>query len=596
MSATFVYSPLPQGYIRLLQAKHRCNGAVLYEFQSKLLDESLRFRAISYTWGSPALTQSITCNGQKLLITRSVFELLSSAVISSLCDELPIWIDAICINQRDDTEKAHQVRNMDTLYSLAEEVILWLGPPSSDSDLAMDTICALSEKKGVISRKNLSQFARSGEVLEKCGLAGAGEEVRSALGSLLYREWFRRLWIFQEVVLARKGQIVCGSKVLPWDDFSSATSALARLQVHQFSIIYPDVVAGLRGLEAIQEMEAAAEARKYEGRDLNPAFLLDLARRRAVTEPRDRVYGILGLASPRLRDKITVDYSQRDLSALYRLYVECGKACLEEDTSLSVLYMLSGTEKNPALPSWCPDFGSPPSRNFYMFPGWKAGIPTAPLEEELPSAWFEPEEDDLYAPGCRVDIVDQVVDSTFCWSSLERDAEESSTEDAASNLIWESECLAISGLTPAERDEAPPLSYLLTLCEGYLSSFENDPDIIREAYQRIRSLWRNAGQSIPPEDVKQRIRTATYAFQSRLMHNCLGRKFFTSNAGRIGVGPPETQTGDHVYILYGAGPLYLLRFTDEASRVLGNVYIHELMNLDETPEEAKEENEIVVIN
>lgn len=140
------------------------------------------------------------------------------------------------------------------------------------------------------------------------------------------------------------------------------------------------------------------------------------------------------------------------------------------------------------------------------------------------------------------------------------------------------------------------MSYLLTLCEGFLSPYEEEAHIIRAAYERNISLWRATARSIPIEDIGQRIRSAAHQFHGRLMHNCRGRKFSNTVGGRFGVGPPETQAGDHVYILYGAGPLYLLRFTDEASRVLGNVYIHELMNLDETPEEAKEENEIVVIN
>ncbi len=55
-------------------------------------------------------------------------------------------------------------------------------------------------------------------------------------------------------------------------------------------------------------------------------------------------------------------------------------------------------------------------------------------------------------------------------------------------------------------------------------------------------------------------------------------------------GPPATQAGDNVYMLYGAGPLYFLRFTDEATRVLGKRYIHEMMNLDDTSDKVKEED------
>lgn len=145
MSSSFVYTPLPEGHIRVL--RRSSNDGPVYELQDRLLDANLRLRAISYVWGKFELTDSIQCNGKGLQVTRSVSEVLSSTVISSLCDELPIWIDFVCINQSDNVEKAQQVRKMGSLFSLAEEVVIWLGPASLDSDLAMDTIRALSEKK-----------------------------------------------------------------------------------------------------------------------------------------------------------------------------------------------------------------------------------------------------------------------------------------------------------------------------------------------------------------------------------------------------------------------------------------------------------------
>lgn len=239
-------------------------------------------------------------------------------------------------------------------------------------------------------------------------------------------------------------------------------------------------------------MRQTADFRKSHRDDLNlnPAFLLDVAQRKAVTDPRDRIFGMLGLASSNLREKVTVDYSEEDPNALLRLYVGCGKACIEEDHSLSLLYLLSGREKNPGLPSWCPDFNSAEHRRFFMHRAWRAGIKTlAEGEDELPSAWFEPDSDDLCAPGCRVDMVDQVVSSTFCWSSVERNGEIPSMEDAVTNLVWERECVTLlQEIFDVQESEVVPISYILTLCEGFLSPFEDDLDIFREAYERNNNV------------------------------------------------------------------------------------------------------------
>ena len=594
MSATFTYSSLPAGHIRVLQMKRVCSGAV-YELHTRLLDDQLRFRAVSYTWGSPALTHTINCNGKDLLVTSSVFELLSSPVISNLCDELPLWIDAICINQRDDVEKAHHVRQMCFLYSLAEEVIVWLGQAGSGTDLAMQTIRALSEKEAWISPENYSLFATSEDMLGKAGLASNTKELRCAFGSLLCRAWFRRLWVFQEVVLARRRQVVCGSEIVRWDDFANGMSVIARLQVHGFYPTYPDPVSGSQALEGIFEMSRTAESRKLTQKALKSAFLLDVALRKLVTDPRDRVYAMLGLGSSHLCDKIKVDYSRQGPSAMRRLYIDCAKACIEEDPSLSLLYMLSGRAKNPGLPSWCPDFDAPQSRRLLPHRGWRAGVGTAPELENLHGAWFEPGSDDLFAPGCRVDVVSQVVNFTFSWSDPERDADTPGVKDAANNLIWQSECLTTFRQTFMQHGEVP-ISYVLTFCEGDLSPAEDDSHVIREAFERNISRWRGAAESNPPEETSQRVKAAAWHVHDRFLRNCRGRKFFSTKSGRVGMGPPETQAGDNVYIIYGAGPLYLLRFTDTETILLGNVYIHDLMNLDETPEEIKEENEIVVIN
>ncbi|KAK1763780.1 heterokaryon incompatibility protein-domain-containing protein [Phialemonium atrogriseum] len=49
---------------------------------------------------------------------------------------LPIWIDAVCINQGDGNEKTTQVREMSAIYSGAKLVIAWLGLAGDGSDVA----------------------------------------------------------------------------------------------------------------------------------------------------------------------------------------------------------------------------------------------------------------------------------------------------------------------------------------------------------------------------------------------------------------------------------------------------------------------------
>jgi hypothetical protein len=86
---------------------------------------------------------SIECDRQSLDITPHLLEGLKSIYITSGVSS--IWIDAICINQADDDEKAVQVAKMHHIYRKAKFVVVWLGAAQDGSDLAMNAIANVKE-------------------------------------------------------------------------------------------------------------------------------------------------------------------------------------------------------------------------------------------------------------------------------------------------------------------------------------------------------------------------------------------------------------------------------------------------------------------
>ena len=87
-------------------------------------------------------------------------------------------------------------------------------------------------------------------------------------------------------------------------------------------------------------------------------------------------------------------------------------------------------------------------------------------------------------------------------------------------------------------------------------------------------------------------------FYKRMAHACESRMFFSTKGGRIGIGPPETQPGDLVCILYGAQPLYVLRREGngkEPLQILGDAFVHGRMDLDDMYEEVKSSYEVFEI-
>ncbi|KAF5638472.1 het-domain protein [Fusarium tjaetaba] len=101
-----------------------------------------KFTALSYVWGQGSFHR-IACNGCDLRITQSCYEALTS--LRDSCRSLTIWVDAICINQEDNSEKEQQIVLMGSIYTLAKTVYVWLGVGSTKTDQAAEYICTISQ-------------------------------------------------------------------------------------------------------------------------------------------------------------------------------------------------------------------------------------------------------------------------------------------------------------------------------------------------------------------------------------------------------------------------------------------------------------------
>lgn len=102
-----------------------------YKLKIISLDElpRLHFIALSYVWGEPGHSHHISVDCHDVAVTRNLYETLSW--YQNWLPELPIWVDALCINQVDLDEKVDQIGLMSRIYKEATRVICWLGNDSS---------------------------------------------------------------------------------------------------------------------------------------------------------------------------------------------------------------------------------------------------------------------------------------------------------------------------------------------------------------------------------------------------------------------------------------------------------------------------------
>jgi len=123
-------------YIRLLDlaagSEHDSIDCRLAVYCLQSLPE---YKALSYCWGDASKKRTIRCNDQAFQVTRSLYSCLLD--LRQPEEDLTLWIDAICISQMNLTEREQQVGIMREIYSLAQEIFVWLGPGDKSTDLAM---------------------------------------------------------------------------------------------------------------------------------------------------------------------------------------------------------------------------------------------------------------------------------------------------------------------------------------------------------------------------------------------------------------------------------------------------------------------------
>ena len=221
--------------LRLLKLKHADNpssGIICELFEVPPDQKHIhKYEALSWTWPAEDSTHIISIDqndkAYDFAISENLFRALK--VLRRKGESRTLWVDAICINQKDVNEKNHQIPMMPTVYGEAERVCVWLGDASDESDMAIEFM------KDIM--KDLWKF----DDLCKPRFQDGRETgpYWKALFSLIMRPWFSRRWIVQEIALAKDGMIYCGPKTISWRQFSDAVSLFVEVETatHRLSEI-----------------------------------------------------------------------------------------------------------------------------------------------------------------------------------------------------------------------------------------------------------------------------------------------------------------------------------------------------------------------
>lgn len=217
------------------------------------------------------------------MIQPNLFEALKA--IRKEDEELFLWADGICINQADTAERNHQVGLMGNIYRNAKNIRIWLGPAGEKSDFVLDYV----ERDGDSFRRE-----KAGETLETIP-ESEQKAFLAAFRALHRRPYWGRSWVKQEVILARELVVHCGTKSV--DGFR----LLLLAHTHCFM------------LDGLSDEIANLSVQRFnlrEGRLEPLEILLKRYGRTGCTDPRDRVFSLLSIASDcKGREAAIADYS-----------------------------------------------------------------------------------------------------------------------------------------------------------------------------------------------------------------------------------------------------------------------------------------------
>jgi hypothetical protein len=120
---SFQYQPLePERQVfRLIRVQPQRPGSPI-EIQLWHSNISTEYRCLSYMWGDQTERHEISLNGRAFRVGKNLYEFLDFATQEYI--EVPLWIDAICIDQDNIAERGHQVQRMGSIYSGAQEVLI----------------------------------------------------------------------------------------------------------------------------------------------------------------------------------------------------------------------------------------------------------------------------------------------------------------------------------------------------------------------------------------------------------------------------------------------------------------------------------------
>ncbi|EHK16976.1 uncharacterized protein TRIVIDRAFT_161679, partial [Trichoderma virens Gv29-8] len=355
---------------------------------NRFRDQFPPYKALSYVWGRWGRRNipEILVNGNKVKVTTNL-----EAALKHLREqekEITLWIDALCIDQSNIPERSSQVAQMREIYSIASEVIIFLGseqnctksnPRSSESQRPLEKF-GIGPTDALLARQNFDIWKTSPlkvpvQAFEVFSLLTiiAGYESSSSLLKLpkdipeahmaafcealrctLLVPWWERIWVVQEAVVAKNITLRYSNASVSWELLVKVAEVSSRWEDGYGEYRTFISASDLKVFNLFSRVSSLNQFRR-NWKESGGADILSLLRNfghRKASDDRDRVYALLGLCNQGI--SIQPDY-QLDVTEVYTAPII---QTIKSTKSLSVLYGDHSRKGRHDLSSWVPDWSA----------------------------------------------------------------------------------------------------------------------------------------------------------------------------------------------------------------------------------------------
>ncbi|GAB1741780.1 hypothetical protein NU219Hw_g7189t1 [Hortaea werneckii] len=534
------------------------------------------YETISYTWGKSTERKTVIIDDISLEVPVSAERAIRRMRLRD--QERVLWIDAICVNQADTSERNHQVGIMAEIYSNTTQGLIWLGEADDSTEKALESISAACAELGAKTNHDLYAEAvgDTSHLLEPLGFAPDF----AALVCFFQLPWFGRRWVIQEALLAPSSQCIIGKLEISWANTLRGTVWI----LHKARLLpgYEGFVQAAISVLYIWVMAGNMQA----GKHLSLEYIMSSSLGSKVGDERDTIYALLGLwlklqHQTKPHPLLAPDYHKSPEAAI------CDATRYIAAMDKNLFYLRSTHHRrNPdplekKLPSWaatwhresdsCDPFTFSAGYNAHG-QSWRRHFqPPAQESSRILSIRGKMVEhvravtkvvDADYTPGHVKAKIEQL--ETTLSSFRQQDSELSSSSRLGDVLI--------AGRTTSRGRATEDFPV-----RGYAEWRE---------YLRQEKSWPPPWWTFDECESTTLKKVAEYTLAFR--QACKNRIFFITDSGRLGIGPQTLKEDDLVAILYGCDvPVILRRYPNsDRHEFIGPAYIGEIMD-GEAVEEAE---------